>query len=282
MLRQVDCERLLVLTGSRLSNGNGEMPDAATDINPEESSVSMAGRKVSILLPYTTGFAGIVVASLLYYAKHMGVAFELLGNSLLIRARNELAMRFLRSEREWSLWVDSDVLMPFGNPGVFLNYSKARKLPVKFAAYNTVTRLVNHNQPLVGGIYSARQKFGNLVCQPELEPRNANDNRLAQTIREGRDAGGLIKVDWLAAGLMLVHRQVYETIMQNEPKKQEPYGFFDPEDGSGEDIAFCRRARRNGFQPLLDTEVRAGHIGTAVWLPEDSVPPIRMGGSRER
>jgi hypothetical protein len=288
MLREVDCERLLVLTGSRLSNGNGEeTPDAAVDVDLEQSSFSMEYRKpsypISVLLPYVGSFPGSVVASLLYYAKHLDVGFELQGNSLLLRARNELAMRFLRSKSQWAFWLDKDVYMPFGNPAVFLNYTRARKLPLKFASYNTITRLKSHNQPLIGGVYSARQKAGNLVIQPELEPRNSTDNRIAQSIREGRDAGGLIKVGWLAAGLMLVHRQVYETIIQKEPRAEDPYPFFTPENGrDGEDVAFCKRAIRAGFQPILDTEIRAGHIGLGIWMPEDSVAPVRMGGRREQ
>jgi hypothetical protein len=283
MLRQVDCERLLAITGSRLVQGNGEHDDAAAEVDLERSSFSMEPRKsaypLSILLPYVGSFPGCVVASLLYYAKHLDVGFELQGQTLLVRARNDLAMRFLHSKAQWSFWLDKDIFMPFGNPAIFMNYARPRKLPVKFAAYNTIERLLAHKQPLIGGVYSGRQKHGSLVIAPELTPRNPNDNRIAAAIREGREAGGVVKVPWLAAGLMLCHRKVFEAIMAREPIAGETYPFFLPENAiDGEDVAFCKRAIRAGFQPLLDTEIRAGHIGLGVWLPEDSEPPIRTGG----
>lgn len=256
--------------------------DALTEIDLEQSAVSMAYRKPSypltVCIPYVGTFPGIVVASLLYYAKHMDIGFELQGNSLLMKARNDLAMRFLRSNAQWSFWLDSDVFMPFGNPAIFMAYSRAQKLPLKFAQYNTIKRLLDHKTPIVGGVYAARRKAGNLVIQPELQPRNPQESRVAQAIRDGKDAGGLQKVDWLAAGLMLVHRTVFERIMEREPIKAETYPFFVPENAiDGEDIAFCRRAIRAGFQPLLDTEIRAGHIGLGMWMPEDTVP-VKMGG----
>jgi hypothetical protein len=284
MLRQVDCERLLELTGSRLVQGtNGESADAISQLDAEQSSFSMEPRKLtyplSILIPYVGSFPGIVVASLLYYAKHLDIGFELQGNSLLSRARNDLAMRFLRSTANWSLWLDKDVIMPFGNPEIFIHYTRSQKLAPKFAAYNTITRLLSHKQPLIGGVYAARQKGGSLVIQPELQPRNPNDQRVAAAIREGKEAGGLHNVGWLAAGLMLVHRKVFQTIMTREPVAGEVYPFFLPENASdGEDVAFCKRAIRAGFTPVLDTEIRAGHIGLGVWLPEDSAPPVKVGG----
>jgi hypothetical protein len=284
-LRQIDVERLLELTQSRLVNGAPAAPleDAASEINLQESSFSIAYRNPSypltVLIPFIGGFTGAVVSSLLYYAKHLDIGFELLGNSLLLRARHDLAKRFLNSNAQWSLWLDSDVFMPFGNPAIYFSVVQSRKLPQKFGAYNTIERLLSHKQPLVGGVYAARYKGGSLVIQPDLEPRNPNDTRIAAAIREGREGGGLVPVNWLAAGLMLVHRKVFETIMAKEPVNGEYYPFFLPENArDGEDVAFCKRAIRCGFRPMLDTEIRAAHIGLAVWMPEDSSAPVRMAG----
>jgi hypothetical protein len=261
-------------------------PDAQATVSLETSSFSMSYRKaeypVVVLLPYIPGgFPGPVVASLLYYAKHLDLGFELQGNTVIQSARNELAARFLRSDAEWSFWLDSDVFMPYGNAAAFQHYSQTKRTPTNFAAYNTIRRLLAHNQPLVGGVYAGRGKGGPLVIQPEMEPRQPNDAQISAAIRQGKSAGGLQPVTWIAAGLMLVHRKVYQRIMETQPEHVTPgnyYPFFTQFANRGEDVAFCDRARKAGFQPLLDTEVRAGHIGQAVFVPEDSAPPVRLGG----
>jgi hypothetical protein len=70
--------------------------------------------------------------------------------------------------------------------------------------------------------------------------------------------------------------------MELEPLKLQPgedYPFFNRlGDWRGEDQAFCFRARKAGFVPYLDTEVRAGHIGQTIFMPEDTAPPPRLGG----
>jgi hypothetical protein len=234
---------------------------------------------VEVMLPYIDSFRGPVVAALLNFAKHYDVGFHLQGNTVIERARNNLAMRFLKTGTEWSFWLDSDVFPPFGNPEIFLTFTGAQKLPVQYAMHHAIPRLMQHNQPLVGGVYGARAKGGCLITQTDMHPRNPSDQRIGEAIRAGKSAGGLQPVEWVAAGLMLVHRIVYEKIMEADPVKLAPgedYPFFDRlGDWRGEDQCFCVRARRVGFQPYLDTEVRAGHIGQVIFMPEDTVVPMR-------
>lgn len=257
-------------------------PDALESHNFEDERFSMAYRKpaysVTLMMPYTDGIRGPVVASMLYYAKHLDIGFELVGNTVIASARNELADRFLRSDAKWSFWLDSDVFIPYGNADTFATYTGLTK-GRKFASHNALVRLMLHNQPLVGGVYAGRFKRAPLTIQPDLMPRNPTDKRIAQALREGTEAGGLQPVEWLAAGLMLVHRKVFEKIMETQPVAprfpNDYYPFFTqfPDTPGHEDIAFCQRAIRAGAQPLLDTEVRAGHIGLNMFLPEDSQPP---------
>jgi hypothetical protein len=260
-------------------------PDAEHEIDLEHSRFSMAYRKpqypVTIMVPYVDGIRGPVVASLLFYAKHIDIGIELVGNSIISVARNELANRFLNSTADWSFWIDSDVFVPYGKADTFLSYSGAKK-GHSFATHNTLLRLMSHHQPLVGGVYSGRFKGSPLTIQPDLQPRSVNDTRISQSLREGKPAGGLQPVEWVAAGLMLVHRKVFETIRAKVPWKPPfpgaYYPFFVQTDQVGEDVYFCNLAKSVGAQPLLDTEVRAGHIGLGIWMPEDSQPPIALGG----
>lgn len=263
------------------------IPDAEETQDLEHSSFSMEYRKpeypVTMMLPYIDGIRGPVVAAALYYAKIFDIGFEILGNTEIDKARNELADRFLKSRAEWSFWVDSDVFIPYGKADPFLAYTQATK-GREFASHNTLLRLMGHRQVMVGGVYAGRFKRAPLTIQPDLAPRNPMDSRASEAIREGKSAGGLVPVDWLAAGLMLVHKTVFQAIMKTQPVEPnfpgEYYPFFTrfSDVTGGEDIAFCYRARKAGVQPVLDTEVRAGHIGLSMFMPEDSKPPVRLGG----
>lgn len=260
-------------------------PQAETHTDLERASFSMDYRKpqfpLTVLIPYLGGIRGPVVASLLYYAKHLDIGFELVGNTLLSSARNELASRFMKGRAEWSLWLDSDVFIPYGDVTTFITYSRVTK-GQNFAHHNTIARLLSHDQPLVGGVYAGRVKGAPLTIQPELAPRNSMDLRISEGLREGKSAGGLQAVEWVAAGLMLVHRRVFRKIMEvhpwTPPFPDAFYPFFQQRDQKGEDVYFCDLAKSAGFQPMLDTEVRAGHIGEGIWMPEDSQPPIKLRG----
>lgn len=258
------------------------LPDAPEWHNLDYTQFSMAYRKpaypVTIMMPYVDGIRGPVVASMLYFAKHFDLGFELLGNTVIASARNELADRFLRSNATWSFWIDSDVFVPFGNSDTFNAYSGATK-GRQFSEQNTLLRLLSHKQPLVGGVYAGRFKRAPLTIQCDLTPRSPNDQRISQSLREGKSAGGLQPVDWVAAGCMLVHRKVFEQIKETQPIAprfpNDYYPFFTafPDTPGHEDIAFCARARKAGAQPLLDTEIRCAHIGLSMFLPEDSQAP---------
>jgi hypothetical protein len=260
--------------------------DAEESVDLEHSNFSMAHRKpsypVTIMMPYVDGIRGPVVASMLYYAKHLDLGFELVGNTVISQARNELVGRFLRSNAEWSFWVDSDVFIPYGKADPFVGYTRIQK-GRSFAEHNTLLRMMSHNKPLVGGVYAGRFRRAPLTIQPDLEPRNVHDQRVSQALRDGKPAGGLQPVNWVAAGLMLVHRAVFEKIADSFPFQGAfpgaNYPFFIQTETVGEDVYFCQQAKACGIQAWLDTDVRAGHIGLSFFMPEDSAPIIPLRGN---
>lgn len=182
------------------------------------------------------------------------------------RARNDLAERFLKSDCEWSFWVDSDLLLPCGDPGWFLGVTKAKKIPQKFAGLHAIDQLRSRNKSLIGGVYSKRVYGGDSLV--------ANSAAKLELKKGPQDK--IIPVDWLAAGCMLVHRSVYEDIMKSRSdlapnETRDLWGLFDLDPtppGFGEDIAFCARARKAGHQPYLDMSVMCAHVGNFAFLPE--------------
>jgi hypothetical protein len=72
---------------------------------------------------------------------------------------------------------------------------------------------------------------------------------------------GLMQVDYVGAGCLLISRKVLETL-------QYPWFFWSRNDPRiplkeriSEDLYFCKKAREAGFQIYLDASVRCLHVG---------------------
>ncbi|GAI66965.1 unnamed protein product, partial [marine sediment metagenome] len=106
--------------------------------------------------------------------------------------------------------------------------------------------------------YQGRHRVSGKMCPaftPVLDPvhRYLSKKRLPVTeityaTLEGND--GLVKIGGAGAGFLLVKREVFEKI---------PYPWFSFERG-GEDLYFCDKARRHGFEIWADMSVLLGHL----------------------
>ena len=95
--------------------------------------------------------------------------------------------------------------------------------------------------------------------------------------------GGLVELEAGPTGLMLIDRKVFEKIIKNHPelKIKNPaipnagkshefyYNFFDFgfNDGyaMGEDVSFCKLARKNDIKIFANTESTTKHHGSYAW-----------------
>ncbi|QDT07033.1 hypothetical protein K227x_54580 [Rubripirellula lacrimiformis] len=174
------------------------------------------------------------------------------GYSAIDRARNEIASHALRDDFEETMWIDSDVTF---DPEVIDNM---RSL----------------GEPILAGIYP-QKGFQKIACRVLPETRS---------IQFGQN-GGLMEVRYVAAGFLLVHRSVYKTVQTQLalPLCNEIFGggvapYFQPmvidHGGSplylAEDFAFCERARQCGYNIMVDTRIRLGHVGSYEYSWEDS------------
>lgn len=198
-------------------------------------------------------------------------------NSILQVARNKCAANFLASEAEWSLWVDADTIPPFGNPAFFYDKrvlaANTAQLPEAFARYKALDRLTSHGKSIVGGFYQQRTKGGKITSPLDLRPGGDPDGHIRKTRQHAQDK--LVPVEWCATGCLLVHRKVYEDIIQRHPglaSKHEggPFNFFGHEVGNGgEDAYFGKLAAEAGHQSYLDLGCWCGHLGTYCFWPEE-------------
>lgn len=233
-----------------------------------------AGRDLSILVPcykMTNAASAWAWVALALDLGRDSVRMDMeLGDAVIENARNKLACRFLETDCQWSLWLDDDIIPPIGREEWFRYMAGPPKdYPSEQAAEHVVHRLMSHGKTMVGGLYFGRQKTGVpmfyeglAVKEVHMQARNPNNRDLLET-------------DWVATGCLLVHRSVYEDIMEKFPERRmlDPtqarncgeFDFFRMEKGAGEDVSFCKLAQAAGHKTFVDLGVRAAHVGYCAW-----------------
>ena len=180
-------------------------------------------------------------------------------SSLIHQARNYLSSVFLTTEYQYLLFIDSDV---------------------EFEPEAVIKMLVAQKD---------------IVCTP-YRTKDEDVEKHVYTV-EFKDPehvaflpGGLVEIEAGPTGLMLIDRKVFEKIIKNHPElkinnratpriasrgvwKGDSHNFyynffnFSFEDGyaMGEDISFCKLARKNGFKLYANTESPTTHHGSWGW-----------------
>lgn len=199
--------------------------------------------------------------------------------SLVTRARNELAMAFLRDKSLTHLmFVDADIVF---SPNSIINMLLkdvdivAGAYPLKSISWEDV--------------YEQKDNFKNideLIKASTLYVINVDkpdEARIGQT-KQVKVHGGLLPVHDAGTGFMLIKRNVFEKMINAYPEivyysdkdlsipkeQRKMYAFFDTsidEDGRylSEDYTFCRRWQKLDGVVNLDTTVTLNHIGSYVF-----------------
>jgi hypothetical protein len=164
------------------------------------------------------------------------VAFKM-GDSLVSRARNNLTHDFLKSNCDYMLQIDSDI--------VFTN--------------EQIKRLASHELPIVGGLYAIKDESQRWCSNSLVEAKPDNN--------------GLMKVRETGTGFLLVHRDVFHAIREDhvdriykcDMDKQMKFDYWAVGVRNGrylsEDWWFCKDARDAGFEVYADTKIKLGHLG---------------------
>jgi len=251
--------------------------DEYQGIKSEEAQVtSWEGRKVYFLIPSYNQLTVETHDTLFrnyskYGPEKIGILHE--KGTLIEDSRNTLAHRFLKTQGEWAIMIDDDMVLPCGSGEVF-NGIYGMGLPKPYCDYLFVERILSHNQPLVGALYFGRHRAGAGQYSEAFESNqeNLNAHRLVRP--------GLKPTKWVATGAMCIHRSVFEKIQSEAPQKfadivpkdpAQPTAFFRRlAAGYGEDVSFCIRATACGFTPMVDTGLICGHVGPTVYGPNNT------------
>ena len=210
--------------------------------------------------------------SIFQLIQHLGtskveVGINTMKSPLIHQARNYLTSVFLTTEYTHMFFIDSDV--------EFQPEAGLRMLVADKDIITTPYRAKNPNL----NTHTYTVKFSDPKVLPILP-------------------GGLVEIEAGPTGLMLIHRRVFEKIIKNRPdlkiknsanealKETDKshsyyYNFFDFafEDGYtwGEDVSFCKLARKEGFKLYANTESLTAHRGEYAWMGKfgDSLKDIK-------
>lgn len=212
------------------------------------------GQNVVLCLPWYSSPEPLTVLSVLsiYDRRSMGMLLNF-GDANIVRTRDNLTQAFLQTKAEWSLWVDWDMVLPCGNAAKFRAMTGFR-FPDQFAGLHTPNRLLSHGKKFVGAVAFGRSDQG----IPNYA-EGANDAAERARMRAG-PREEVVPTAWVGAGVWLVHRQVFEAVSSSP-------SWFTHGAGTGEDVAFCRKATAAGFPPFVDKGLVCGHIGRRVFGP---------------
>jgi len=193
---------------------------------------------------------------------------ELSNESLITRARNTLTEIFLRTADEYLLFIDSDQGF---NP-------------------EQVVKMIDENESLIGaavpmkGINWDRVRLAAKDDKPDLSQitsiYNVNISNEQKEILKN-NPGQKVEVDYIGTGLMLIHRDVFQTLKEFTPSYRSDqhsaggvsygdtiYDFWRTEIDAesnrllSEDYNFCKLWRQAGGKIYLAPYVKVVHVGT--------------------
>lgn len=163
------------------------------------------------------------------------IAFQM--GSLVYTSRNELAKLAIKSEADYVLWLDSDMVF---DPDLL---------------ERMLTTLIDNDLDMLTGLYFRRTAPYTPVLFERLETTKGGwiHSEFSDLPKKG-----LFEVAGCGFGCVLMSTEVLISV-------QGRHGYmFHPMNNGGEDVSFCWRARDCGYKIMCDPELICGHVGYAV------------------
>lgn len=150
-----------------------------------------------------------------------------LSGSLIFEARERLAAFAIDNGYDYVLWLDSDVMFP---PTLLMD-------------------LYAQDKDIICGVVAARRS-------PFYPCVYVNNGETLDPVKEFD--GHVIPIDSCGFGAVLMKTEVIQKMFD------EFKTCFQPILGYGEDLSFCLRAKKLGYQLFADPNIPIGHIGKTV------------------
>ncbi len=185
---------------------------------------------------------------------HNYVAIESSAN--VAKARNRLVDEFLTNHTacDWLWFVDTDMVF---DPDTM---------------HRMVARAVQHDVKVLGALCVI------VTADGPIPTLFIDDEATVTQVMLDWPEGTVQQVAATGTGCLLVHRSVLEKMQADAGGSRNAWFGFDvitSETGQewalGEDVSFCLRARRSGFDIFVDTTCHVGHHkGSKTWWPTET------------
>ena len=192
--------------------------------------------KILLGMPTVGKIPTKTVISLLRTAERGKVEPMIVEGSLVYDARDTIARCAVENGYDYVLFVDSDMV---------------------FTA-DDVKRLLAHDADIVSGRYLTRRGENKNVIYEKVITRRQFPFRAPRLITDD-ETTGYARVAACGFGFCLIKTSVIKCMSKRYKS------LFEPKWGVGEDIAFCLRARKCGYEVFTDRDVIVGHIGEVVY-----------------
>ena len=157
--------------------------------------------------------------------------------SLIYTSRNTLATKAIQTEADYVLWLDSDMVF---EPDILERLMKT---------------LTENDLDIVSGLYFRRTAPYSPVLFDKLERKHGEVFEWAE-FKEIPNQ--LFEVGGCGFGCVLMKTDPFFDV-------QSKFGnMFAPIGDTGEDLAFCWRARQCGFKVWCDPSIICGHVGYMI------------------
>ena len=157
--------------------------------------------------------------------------------SLVYNARNELARQAIKSEADWVLWLDSDMVF---EPDLL-------KKMLEVCEENDIDFLT-------GLCFRRKPPYTPTLFDRLDKMEHGASYTTIMSVPEGR-----FKVGGCGFAGVLMSTDVLLSVAARFGGRM-----FDPLEGFGEDVSFCWRARQCGYEIWCDSEIELGHVGSMI------------------
>ena len=193
--------------------------------------------------------------------------------TIIWEARNQLAEAALATPSEQFVFVDDDMLLPYGyGPGL---RGFGSDIAEPMASHVALTRLLSHPEDklIVSALaFTRHSDHLRAGCSDGHDSKAANDF-LVNCRTQYRNS--LKTQRWVGMFFTRIHRSVFERMIAASPehfpeiipsRPGRHHGWFTPfAQDQGEDSAFCLRAGKIGIDSWIDCGLPIGHIGERVF-----------------
>lgn len=176
------------------------------------------------------------VMSLLRTVKKGAVEPMLVEGSLVYDSRDAIARFAVENDYDYILFADSDMIFDADD----------------------LNKLMSHDVGICSGLYVTRNGENKNVLYKKVITRRRFPYRSPELV-EDKVTSGYGPVAACGFGFCLIKTSVLKSMLKRYKS------LFEPKWGVGEDIAFCIRAKKCGYQIFADRDVKLGHIGEKVY-----------------